>query len=88
MSGKMAEWEKWESLSFALDCLLAEMENQHVTYREWARRMGTHGGNLHRDLHRRGVRTWSVAKLLRLFESMGYKLECKMVKLATPEDEK
>lgn len=76
-----SEWNKWNSLTFAIDLLLKEMGDRHVTYNELARRMGTSKGNIHRDLHRRGVSKWSVDKLLRLFEVMGFKLECKVVKL-------
>lgn len=78
---KEFEWQKWESLTFAIDRILKEMGDCHVTYQELARRMGTSKGNLHRDLHRRGVSGWRVARLLLLFEAMGFKLECKMVKL-------
>ncbi len=75
----MTEWQKWESLTFAMDCLLKEMGDERITYNELARRMGTSKGNMHRDLHRRGIGSWSVAKLLRFVDVMGFKLQCKVV---------
>lgn len=79
--------DEWEALRFPIDCLLAKMEDDHVTYHELARRMGTSKGSMHRDLHRRNIGTWSVAKLLRLFTVMGFKLQCKMVKLSAEGQE-